>query len=236
MLNFDTGVGCGSKSVGCNDSGSCPAPPDFCIKRHDTRPSFRISMSDCDGPVDLTEDGIVLEASMWFVAKLKSAITTSSTEIRFADDVGFDSVKVGDVISTSKARSPEKMLVTAIDEASKTVDVTRGHAGTSPQDWAKGTGLNVFRFADAPAAVESVVETVESVEGSTSEELTDTLLVFEWSGDQTSMPGCYWFEFKIIKLSDSSSSSSSEVEWVKRVPLSPEGFMVNIVDSPTSPT
>lgn len=230
MLNADVGVGCGSNS-GCGGAGACPSTPDFCIKRHDTKPAFRISMSDCDGPVDLTAEGVVLEASMWFGAKLKSAIAADAEDIRFADDLGFESVKVGDVVVASHARSPEKMLVSSIDETAHTVQVVRGHAGTAPRAWPKGSPLNVFRFSDEPAIVESVVETVEKVEGNSSEELTDTLLVFEWSSDHTSMPGCYWFEFKIVKLSD-----SSEVEWVKRVPLAPEGFLVNIVDSPTSPT
>jgi hypothetical protein len=189
-------------------------------------------MSDCDGPIDLTEEGIVLEASMWFDAKLKASLDSSATELKFADDIGFDSVRVGDVIMTARSRSPEKMLVTAIDEASRTVDVERGHAGTNAQDWDKGTGLKVFRFSDEPAVVESVLENVDSLDGSVSEELADTLLVFNWTGDQTSMPGCYWFEFKILKVSE----ETDEVEWVKRVPLSSEGFVVNIIDSPTSPS
>lgn len=231
MLNSDIGVGCGSSAAGCSNSGSCPAPPDFCIKRHDTRPAFSVAMSDCDGPVDLTEEGMVLEASMWFDAKLKSSITGSSDEIRFADDVGFDSVMEGDVIVTSRSRSPERMLVTSIDESARTMQVTRGHAGTTAQSWDKGTGLRVFRFVDQPAGIESVIDNVESVDGTSSEQLTDTLLTFNWTGEHTSMPGCYWFEFKILKM----SPDASTVEWVKRVPLAADGFMINIVDSPTSP-
>jgi hypothetical protein len=232
MLNADIGVGCGSGSAGCGGAGSCPSTPDFCIKRHDTRPAFRISMSDCDGPVDLTEDGIVLEASMWFDAKLRAALEPSDTELRFADDIGFDSVSVGDVIVTARARSPEKMLVTEIDESTHAIEVERGYGSTVAGEWDKGVGLRVFRFSDEPAVVESVLEDVESVDGSTAEELTDTLLVFNWTSQQTAMPGCYWFEFKIMKVAE----QTQEVEWVKRVPLSSEGFVVNIVDSPTSPT
>ena len=230
MLNADIGVGCGSTSDGCGGSGSCPAPPDFCIKRNDTRPAFRVAMSDCDGPIDLTEDGIVVEASMWFDAKLKSSLTPSSSSLRFADDVGFESVKVGDVIVTSRVRSPEKMLVTQINEVTHEIAVTRGHDSTAPQPWDKGASVKVFRFQDEPASVESVIETVESIDGSSSEELSDTLLVFNWTADKTDMPGCYWFEFKVLKL----LPDSTEADWVKRVPLSPVGYMVNIVDSPTS--
>lgn len=231
MLNADIGVGCGSTREDCGGKGLCPVPPDFCIKRNDTRPSFRVAMSDCEGPVDLTEDGIIVEASMWFDSKLKSALTVSSSSLKFADDIGFESVKVGDVIVTSRIRSPEKMRVTAIDESTHEIEVSRGYESTTPEAWGKGTSLKVFRFRDEPAAIESVIDTVESVDGSSSEELSDTLLVFEWTSDKTSMPGCYWFEFKIMKLMPGSGGP----EWVKRTPLSPEGYMINIVDSPTSP-
>jgi hypothetical protein len=108
--------------------------------------------------------------------------------------------------------------------------VTRGLGGALPQPWDKGASVKVFRFQDEPASVESVIETVESIDGSSSEELSDTLLVFNWTADKTDMPGCYWFEFKVLKL----LPDSTEAEWVKRVPLSPVGYMVNIVDSPTS--
>jgi len=231
MFNAEIGVGCGSGAGGCNSAGSCPRTPDFCIKRHDTRPAFKISMTDCDGPIDLTEEGIVAEASMWFDAKLKSALDSSSTQIRFADDIGFESVIVGDTILTSRARSPEKMSVVSINESTRTVTVSRGQGGTAAQAWGKGTGLRVFRFMDEPASIESIVESVESMDGTVSDELSDTLLVFGWEPEQTSMPGCYWLEFKLLKI----SPGTSDVEWVKRLPLSSDGFVISIIDSPTSP-
>jgi len=231
MYNAEIGVGCGSGASGCNGTGACPRTPDFCIKRHDTRPPFKISMSDCDGPIDLDEEGVVAEASMWFDAKLKSALVPSSTQIRFADDIGFESVLVGDTILTSRARSPEKMVVVSISESARTVTVSRGQNGTTAQAWEKGTGLRVFRFMDEPASIESIVESVESIDGAVSDELADTLLVFGWTPEQTSMPGCYWLEFKLLKI----SPGTSAVEWVKRVPLSSDGFVINIIDSPTTP-
>lgn len=206
----------------------------MCIKRHDTRPSLKISLADCDGPIDLTEEGVAVEASMWFDAKLKSDASAAATQIRFADNIGFESVIVGDLISTSKSRTPELMLVTGVDESSKTVTVSRAHGGSTAQAWPKGTQLSVFRFTDQPAQVESVFEETEGLDGSVSESLVDTLLVFEWLPTYTSVPGCYWFEFKILKVLP--STSGGVVEWVKRVPLSAQGFMVRVVDSPTSPS
>lgn len=230
MHNANVGVGCGSVQASCGGSGDCPSPPDICLKRHDTNPPFRVSMSGCDGPVDLTDGDYVIEASMWFDAKLKASVESSTASIAFADGVGFDSVAVGDVVVTSKSRNPEKMLVTGVDESARTVQVSRGHAGTAAQGWDKGTPLKVFRFADQPANAESVMDTIEEMDGSSSEVLSDTVLSYVWAPGQTSMPGCYWLEFKILKMADESS-----VEWVQRIPLSSDGFMIRIVDSPTSP-
>lgn len=228
MLNADLGVGCGSAPSDCN-SGDCPGTPDLCIKRHDTRPSFKISISDCDGVVDLSDENLALEASMWFNSKSKSALDDSETEIKFADNVGFDQVMVGDVIKTGKSRSPEKMLVSAVNESAKSVTVTRGHEGTTPQSWPRGTVLNIFRFVDQPAEIESYYEDVTGVDGAVTNELTDTMLVYNWQTPQTSMPGCYWIEFKLIMI----SSETGDVEWTKRMPLATEGFIVNIIDTPT---
>lgn len=234
MLNSEFGVGCGSAGSNCRNSGDCTNSPDLCIKRHDTRPHLKIAMSDCDGPIDLSEEGVVVEASMWFDAKLKAEVQAATSQIRFADDIGFESVSVGDVVSTPKSREPEMMLVTAVDEESKTLTVSRGHGGTLARTWSKGTEFAVFRFRDEPAKIESVFEESEAIDGSVSENLTETLLVFEWEQAHTSFPGCYWLEFKILKIS--SSSSSDSVDWIKRIPLSYPGFTIKIVDSPTSPS
>lgn len=190
-------------------------------------------MSDCDGPVDLTEDGIAVEASMWFDAKLKADTTATATEVRFADDLGFESVSVGDKIVTYKSRTPEMMVVVSVNESSKSVVVTRGQGGTTARAWPKGTQLSVFRFMDEAASVESVFETSEGLDGTVAEVLVDTLLVFDWEASYTAMPGCYWVEFKVIKVVP--GAGGGVVTWAKRVPLSSQGFMVRVIDSPTSP-
>lgn len=229
MLNAEIGVGCGS-SGGCGDSGGCPQTPDFCMKRHDTRPSFRVSINDCGGAIDLTDQNLVLEASMWFDAKLKSSVEDDATVISFADNLGFEKVLVGDYIFVDRARSVEKMIVSSIDEVAKTVAVQRAQGGTTAQPISKGTPLRIFRFVDSPAEIESVFEDVMRVDGDSVEELSDTVLVFNWSGNQTSLSGCYKMEFKLMML----SPSTAEIEWVKRFPANSEGFFINIIDSATT--
>lgn len=232
MLNADLGVGCNSTSSECQGSKDCPGVPDLCIKRRDNRPSLKISMTDCDGVVDLSDENLVLEASMWFDAKLKSQMDESGTEFSFADNVGFDQIIEGDIVITGRARDPEKMLVTSINESARSVSVQRAHLGTNAQVWPKGTTLRVFRFIDQPGQIESVFDDVTQADGNTTNELTDTFLVFNWTENHTSMPGCYWLEFKLIMI----SPSTGQVEWTKRIPLSADGFVINIIDSPTAAT
>lgn len=227
MLNFQVGVGCSQNSPGCQGS-NCESTPDFCIKRGDTRPAFKVSVEDCDGVVDLTDENLVLEANMWFKAKLKSALVSSATVLSFADNVGFDQANVGDVILMDRPRSPERMLVTGIDESARTLTVERGYASTDAQDWAKGSSLRVFRFVDHPAQIESVFEQAESLDGTVSEELADTFLVLEWSPEHTSLTGCYWLEFRLTMMDGSS------IAWTKKMPLSSEGYLVRVVNSPNS--
>jgi hypothetical protein len=223
VKDFELGVGCRKNQPSC--SGGCESTPDFCIKRGDTRPSFKVSVEDCDGVVNLSDENLVLEASMWFKTKLKSDITSSSSTISFADNVGFNQILVGDIMVVDRPRNPEKMLVLSVDESSKTVVVERAYDSTVAESWFKGNALRVFRFIDQPAEIHSVFEERESVDGSVSEELSDTFMVFNWDLSHTSMPGCYWLEFKLTMMDDES------ISWIKRTPISKEGFLINIVES-----
>lgn len=221
MKNFEVGVGCRS-----NDNCSKFEHVDFFIKRGDSKPSFKVSVEDCDGVLDLTDENLVLEANMWFDAKLKSEIDSQISTILLADNIGFDQIKLGDIILTDTNRNPEKMLVTNIDESSKAITVQRAYGLTVSYSWPKGTSLKIFRFIDQPAEIESVFEEISNVDGTTSEELSDTFMVFNWNSDQTSVAGSYWFEFKLIMM------DSSSILWTKKTPLLKEGFFVRIINSP----
>lgn len=228
MLNFEVGVGCTQNLQGCKGGSTCDSTPDFCIKRGDTRPSFKVSVEDCDGVVDLTDENLVLEASMWFKSKLKLAVSSSETTLSFADNIGFDQVSVGDLIILDMPRNPEQMLVSSINESSKTIQVQRGYNSTSTSAWPKGNLLRVFRFIDLPAKIESVFEEISSLDGSTSEQLVDTFMVLDWEPPHTSLAGCYLLEFRLTMLDGSS------ISWTKKTPLSKEGFLVRVADSPTN--
>ncbi len=144
-----TGAPCGScetqGSSGCVDKFGCPPDmcPDFVIKRHDTKPPFRVSVEDCDGALDLTDDTLVLEINMWARGKLKAAITNTDTFFALADNIGFCQAMVGDIIVMERVRSPEHMLVTGFDENNKLIRVQRGYNGTSAVAWLNSASIGL---------------------------------------------------------------------------------------------
>jgi len=199
-FNYDTqSCGCGPPTC----PSDCPPGiiPDFTIRRHDTKPAFKVSVSDCNGPIDLT--GLVLEVNMWAKAKLKANVQITDTYFRLANDVGFNQAMVGDIIIMDRTRLPEQMLVTGFDETNMLIQVQRGYHGTTPSFWKKGTGLKIFRILNAPAVTEMILEDKEELDGHKEKDhLADSLLVYEWQPNDVCLPGCYWLEFKLLKMLD----------------------------------
>lgn len=256
-----TSVSCGSQS-GCVDQFGCPSDtcPDFRIKRHDTRPAFEFVVKDCNTPLSLTDT--VLEVSMWATAKFKNAVAITDTYFALADNIGFQQSLVGDIIVVSEqVRVPEQMLVTGFDETNKFIRVQRGYNGTAAESYKKGAKIKMFRFLNSVGSTEMTLTDVLQVDGTTNEDvLTQSKLIYDWAAQDTCLPGCYYLEMKLLKMvSDDSiplslSLVSSDitpsfttpsasnlgcelgegVEWARRFPISKEGFLIQIVDSPTS--
>jgi hypothetical protein len=198
-INFNLKSG-GCQAQSCSDKFGCPADvcPDFIIRRHDTKPPLKVAVEDCDGPMDFR--GLVVEANMWALAKLKAAITAEDEYFRLADDIGFEQVMVGDIIIMDRVRLPEKMLVLSFDEENKLIKVQRGYHGTTVSNWKKGTVLRIFRVLSAPAEAEIVLEDQTSPDGTVERDvIAASYLVYEWQPEDTCLPGCYWFEFKVLK-------------------------------------
>jgi hypothetical protein len=187
----------------CISKDGCPCDrcPDFTIRRHDTKPDLKVAIEDCNGPMDFR--GLVIEANMWALAKLKADIADDATYFRLADDIGFEQIMVGDIIVMDRVRAPEHMLVTAFDETNKLVQVQRGYHSTTASAWKKGTTLRIFRTLSAPAEAEMVFEDVQDVDGTVHKnEITAAYLIYEWQPQDTCLPGCYWLEFKVLKMID----------------------------------
>lgn len=229
-------------SPGCASAISCnPCDnvcPDFQIKRNDTRPPFRVGVEDENGPIDFT--GLVIEASMWTTAKLKANVEELDTVLAFADNIGFYQSLPNDIIVINSARTPEHMRITGFDEVNKLIFVERGFNNTLPQFWKKGTPLQIFRFMNAPAQAEMIFDNIQQVDGTTAcNQLIESLLVYEWSSSDTCTPGCFFLEFKVLKMGTlvipsvtSLCFSGLGVEWVRRYPTC-NAFIIKICESPT---
>lgn len=260
MDGLNLGITC-SVASNCPDLLGCPGDrcPDFTIKRHDTKPAFKVSVEDCDGALDLQDDidSLVLEVNMWANAKLKTAITAEDAYFGFADAVGFEQVMQGDVIVMDRARLPEHMLVDGFDETNKLIHVQRGYNGTTAQAWKKGQKLKVFRVMNDTGSIEFDLEDILQIDGTTLEDqLTATYFMYDWTANSTCLAGCYWLEYKLIKMESGISMAITDaitpsftpssytaddfhcslglgVEWVRRFPVN-GAFLIHIADSPTS--
>jgi hypothetical protein len=259
----------------CPDQNGCPPGvcPDATMKRHDTQPSFRISVDNSSGGLDLTDENLVLEVSLWAKAKLRKDIGKTDTYFQLANNIGFNQIMVGDIIVMNRTRSPEYMLVVGFDESNFLVEVQRAYHATVASVWKKGSPMLIFRCMGNAATIETTVGDVVKEDGSTAkDQILDTNFVYNWSPNDTCLPGCYWLEFKLLRMTDPPSvlslgieESESEtvnmlsfdtisdisftpstmtpsefgcclgsgVDWVRRFPSVGEGFLVQIIDSPT---
>ena len=196
-----SGIGCSSQPSGCPSEDGCISGvcPDFTIRRNDTKPPFKVQIEDCDGPLDLTD--LIVEASMWAKGKLKYSMTKTDTYFSLADNIGFPQIMVGDIIMMDRPRLPEYMLVTGFDEDDRLVHVQRGYHGTTAQNWQRGTSLRIMKFINAQAQSEMIYQDILQIDGTTETGvLTDSFFVYEWGINDTCLPGCYYLEFKLIKL------------------------------------
>lgn len=216
---------------GCPDQFGClpGVCPDFVIRRHDSKPAFKVKIEDCDGPMDLT--GLILEASMWAKGKLKKSITATDTSFALADNIGYNQIMVGDIIILDRVRRPEYMLVTAFDENNRLVQVQRGYHGTIAQSWKKGDSLRIMKFIDATAETEMLYQDILELDGTTtSDVLIDSFFVYEWNQNDTCLPGCYYLEFKLIKMVMAALNSESSIS-----ALSIGGDIPSVIPSFTDP-
>jgi hypothetical protein len=205
MACKSSGIGCSPQPQGCADEYGCISGvcPDFTIRRGDTKPVFKVKMEDCDGPMDLT--GLVLEATMWAKGKLKKPLSAEDNYFSLADNIGFNQIMVGDIIIIDRPRLPEKMLVTGFDEDNRLVLVERAYHGTTAQNFKRGTPLRIMKFINAPSQTEMIYQDIIELDGTTTENsLVDSFFVYEWGLNDTCLPGCYYIEFKLIKMLESS--------------------------------
>lgn len=202
-IDYGNSNGCGSCNSGCIDTLGChpDRTPDFVIRRHDTRPPFKVLVQECDGPMDIR--GLVVEVNMWALGNLKKSIEADTEYFALADNVGFSQVMLDDIIVMDRARTPEYMLVTGFDEDNNLIRVQRGYRGTTPGRWKRGAKLRIFRILNGVGQTELTYEDIREVDGTVQRGvLTQANLLYEFQPEDTCLPGCYWMEFKMLKMKD----------------------------------
>jgi len=191
--------------------------------------------------------------SMWAKARLKKSLATTDTYFSLAHNIGFEQSLVGDIIVMDQVRSPEQMLITGYDEVNKFINVQRGYNGTPIGSYKRGSCLRIFRVLNSTGSINMVNQTVEEIDGTTTTLLTESQLIYNWQPNDTCVPGCYWFEFKLLKMTTGSMwfmdlnpiiptftsgtpdcSIGNGVEFARRFPVDSEGFMIRIRDTSTS--
>ena len=158
-------------------------------------------LEDCEGALDIR--GLVVEANMWALARLKRHISDTDDYLSLADDIGFDQIMINDIIIMDRVRLPEYMLVTGFDEDDKLVRVQRGYKGTTPCKWKRGTKMRIFRVLNSQGETEIIYEDIREIDGTVKKDtITSSSLIYKWQPEDTCLPGCYWFEFKLLKMID----------------------------------
>jgi hypothetical protein len=140
---------------------------------------------------------------MWADAKIRWPIQKDSTELALADNIGYDQILVGDIIVVDRVRSTEYMLVVGFDEGNRLVKVSRGYNASVPSAWPKGQRIKIFRVMNGQAEIELHRDDIRKEDGTLDKNrLVDSYLVYEWTPNSTCVPGCYWLEFKLLKMGD----------------------------------
>jgi hypothetical protein len=237
----------------CDNQGLCygtpPSCPDFIIKQHDTRPAFKVNITDCDLPVDLTD--LIIEASMWTNTKLKINIESNTATITFADNIGFEQINYDTIIQIGNGRLFERMLIKEIHDFDNTITVIRGQLNTGAYKWKKGTQIKLLRFLNNPAIGEMNYQDIEQIDGTAlKNQLVASTLVYEWLTGDTCMCGKYFLEFKALSVGPTRDNSinfgsntnlvnyhcdnGADIQWVRRYPNDREGFLIQVNGSPTA--
>lgn len=214
----------------CNSLDNCPANvvPDFSIKRFDTNPSLRVQLSDCDGVMDVSDPNLVVEINMWTKSKLKKNITSTDTTIQFADNVAFNQILVGDIIYVDHPRSPEYMQISSIDEDLKIITVLRAVNSTNAISWKKGTVFYIYRIISGIGSIETIYQDLISITGSVEKnQLIESNLVYDWSKNDTLTSGCYWLEFKLMKVIPQNSIIFSNFDSIVQYNVGSEPVLIS---------
>ena len=101
------------------------------------------------------------------------------------------------------------------------------------QNWRRGTGLKIIKFSNATATTEMLYQDIINIDGTTTKDvLVDSFLIYDWQSEDTCLPGCYYLEFKLLKMVVSFALAYDSSVPSNQIPsnLLPDGVIPSFTD------
>ena len=178
MINYPSNASssCNNKT-GCSTTSYCP---DFQIKRFDTKPSFKVSLVDCKGPLNL--HGLIAEANMWAEAKLNIALTagTQATgtvtiveEANLVATTHYITITTTDGTVITATVTANGGTTTTTNTNSPTWAIVSGSNSSTATNLATCLNANSKLIATASSGVVTITQLASGTVGNTTIVLTD---------------------------------------------------------------
>lgn len=195
---------------------------DYIIKRNDTFPPISYVVPDCEG-IDLSQEGLSVQVSMWANSNLASSLGSADTNIKFKNNYNISCVEINNHIIVKKYNSFEYLKVVSVNYDS--IEVLRAQLGSSARVWEKSNQLKIIKLFDVEGEKKISYNDSINLNGEKENNVSLQELIYNWGESDTSKPGEYFLEFKLIK------NNGSTIEWSKKFPSKKEGIKIQIVDN-----
>lgn len=195
---------------------------DYLIKKSDTFPPISYIIPDCEG-INLDQDNLVVEVNMWANSNLANSLSQTDTNIKFKKNYNITCVEVNNYILLKKYNSFEYLKVISVNH--DTIEVTRGELGSAIRAWEKGNQLKIIKLFGIEGEKKILYNNYINLKGESENTVSGQELIYNWAEEDTSNPGEYFLEFKLIK------KNNNLIEWTKKFPSEKDGIRLQIVDN-----
>jgi hypothetical protein len=194
---------------------------DYTIKKNDTKPFIKYLIEKCED-IDLSEENLIITASMWADSTLKNKLTNIDEYLELKNNYNLESVKQGDYILIKKFNTSEHIVVSSIEETK--INIQRAQLDSIAQNWVKGNEIKIIKFYEVEAEKEIEYNTTLNVKGEEETLPSSQSLVYKWQDGDTSSSGVFFLEFKVSKI------DGAETLWTKKIPSNKEGISIKITN------
>jgi uncharacterized membrane protein len=194
---------------------------DYTIKKNDTKPFIKYLIEKCED-IDLSEENLIITASMWADSTLKNKLTNIDEYLELKNNYNLEAVKQGDYILIKKFNTSEHVIVSSIEETK--INIQRAQLDSTAQNWIKGNEIKIIKFYEVEAEKEIEYNTSLNVKGEEETLPSSQNLIYKWQEGDTSSSGVFFLEFKVSKV------DGEETLWIKKIPSHKEGISIKITN------